>query len=197
MPSRVRSPRGHRRPESSRSLRDSRRYARGDSGPDAFPASHRAGNDPEDRVRLRAGDVANAPVITWRARAQLAQQVLPLVLDLAARDDKAPATARAADPTAIESILPCFGLRSNIAQVIRDATHGRPGLAKAEKLWVMTVAARCAPQHRLREQPFAPERDEPCGVEVPRMETPEPHAMASVESLPPSGAPASRPRSER
>ena len=43
------------------------------------------------------------------------------------------------------------------------------------KLGVVAIAARTAEKHLAREECFAPKSREPLGVEVPRVDGPEPH----------------------
>jgi hypothetical protein len=46
------------------------------------------------------------------------------------------------------------------------------------------VAARELVEHRLREQRFAPERDETGGIEMLRMKGPETHAYLTISQTP-------------
>jgi len=47
-------------------------------------------------------------------------------------------------------------------------------------LWVMQVAVRATPEHRLRQEPFSPQGNEPARVEVFRMHRPETHMNSSL-----------------
>ena len=116
---------------------------------------------------------------------ELAHQVLPLELELAARLRNAAwqRTGRR-DPGRIEPVAPRHRLDVNPPKMRRDRRHGVRRGAKSRELRVARVAA-CAPaQNRLREQSFSPGRDETGWVEVGGVEAPEPQVRSRARRPP-------------
>src|SRR3954451_8062117 len=75
----------------------------------------------------------------------------------------------------IEVVSARFRFIDHMVEV--DGNRSRT-IAKAFELRMLAVAARLAGKHGLREQSFAPERDQTFRVEVLRMNRPEAHAFS-------------------
>src|ERR1041385_3948234 len=142
----------------------------------SLPLRDRSVDDDEQRMRLGRGRARDAPVRRRVTRAQLRLQVLPLVAQLAVRDFDRAGDAHARQLGLIESIPAPPPLGRDLAQV--DGDRARLA-AKSIQLRMPRVAARAAGQHGLREQSFAPERDEALRVEGFRMQRPEAHQLLS------------------
>ena len=124
----------------------------------------------EQRVALRNADRTPLFVERWIANRQFLEQVLPLMLDLAGRDENGPFDSHTSDLAAVEAIASsrCFGM--NGSQVGADRRARRRVKAKAFELRVMSIAARVPGQHRAGEQRFPPQGDEALGIEVAGMQ---------------------------
>ena len=118
------------------------------------------------RGRPDAGQACEAQRI---ARAQLAEQVLPLEGELPTSRGHGTHGASPANPHRVETEAALSGFRMDHAQVLGDAAEGRRLIAKTIELGMMTVSHRAAAKHGLREQRFAPDRDQAPGVQAPRM----------------------------
>ena len=80
----------------------------------------------------------------------------------------------------VEVIPPPSGLGDHVAKIGGDDVARIRVVAKAFQLWMPCVAARPSGQNGLREQALAPERDQPFGIEVLRMERPEAHGAGII-----------------
>src|SRR3954471_17843514 len=85
--------------------------------PDTFPWLDRAGLNPEQRVAFRVADCAQLREQGRIANRQLLQQVLPLILDLAGRDENGYLDSRAADLAPVEGIAARYCFAVNAPQV--------------------------------------------------------------------------------
>jgi hypothetical protein len=87
----------------------------------------------------------------------------------------APAAGAVPDLRGVDVVPARPRLVEDPREITVERRHRRPLATKSLELGMMRVTACLAAEHGAREQPFAPERDEPAGVEVTRMERPEPH----------------------
>lgn len=119
------------------------------------------------------------------SRFQLAYQMPPLELQLSARRLETAADALGCDFTGIEAVAPHVGFGMHLAQVGGNACNRRRVRAKADQLGVASIPGGFSPEHCLRQEPFAPQRSQPAGVQIFRMEAPEPQPdliMAAVRT---------------
>jgi len=98
---------------------------------------------------------------------------MPLVLDLSARHGDETEAARWTDLSRRERVAAMDGLRMNAAKIIRDRAERRRLSAESLQLRVMQITGRAPSEHRLRQEPFSPQGDEPAGVEILGVHGPE------------------------
>lgn len=116
------------------------------------------------------------PVVPSRiTNDQLGFQVLPFKGHLPGRYGNRAATSPGRHLRFVEVIPALSGLGDHVAKIRGDYLARVRVVAKAFQLWMPCVAARPSGQNGLREQALAPERDQPFGIEVLRMERPEAH----------------------
>lgn len=140
----------------------------------------------EQWVAFWSTDCAPLLVRGRTANRQLAKQMVPLVLDLTDRHKNGFLNSRAANFAAVERIAACYCLGINALQVATDC-RARPGQsAKAVKLRMMSIPACSSSKYGSGQQRFSPQRDQALGIEVLRMQRPEPHLRRLA--LWPSGA---------
>ena len=110
------------------------------------------------------------------AAAQLGGQVLPLVDELATGFRQA-AIERLSldDPSGVEAIASRRSFPMDTAQISGDRRDRILERAESPELRMIAVPASTPAQDRLRQERLPPEGDQSGGVEVPRMESPEPH----------------------
>ena len=109
------------------------------------------------------------------SRFELALQVAPFMLELPARDRQPTGDPGAADPGSVEAVAPVGSLALDGAQILCDCARRSAVLLEAQQLRMPGVAPGLSQKHRLREERLAPESDETFGVEVRRVQAPEPH----------------------
>src|SRR5690606_21142938 len=86
----------------------------------------------------------------------------------------------APDPLAREAVAPRRRLVVDGREVGGDRGGRRLARPEALELRMLAVAGGPTAQHRLGEQPLAPQRDEAAGIEVLRVQAPQAHRPASV-----------------
>ena len=111
---------------------------------------------------------------------QLGFQVLPLKGQLSSRYGNRAASRPMRHLRFVEVIPPPDGLGDHVAKIGCDDSARVRVVAKSFQLWMPCVAARASGQNCLREQALAPERDQPFGIEVLRMEGPEAHGSGFI-----------------
>ena len=79
------------------------------------------------------------------------------------------------DESSVERVAAELGFIGNRTEVAGDARHRVGGVPKPLQLGVSRVAARATEQHRLCKKGLPPQRNEPDGIEVARMDSPETH----------------------
>ncbi len=110
------------------------------------------------------------------AASQLRRKVPPLIHELTTRlRDPAAERRGLFDPSGIEVIAPRRGFPMDPAQIAGDRSDRVLERAETLELRVMTIPAGAAKENRLRQQGLPPEGDQSRSIEVPRMESPEPH----------------------
>src|SRR5690606_28169611 len=103
-------------------------------------------------------DRAQPPIVLGIALGELAQQVLPFVEQLAAREEQRLDLAHAPDLAAIETITAPQRFCVDRIQVAGNG-HSRCGMgAEALELRMMAITDRKAAQHSARQERFAPPR---------------------------------------
>lgn len=123
-------------------------------------------------MTFRCANRTQPPVVLGIALRELAQQVLPLVEELAARDEQRLDLAHASYLAAIETITSPQRFCVDRVQITRYR-YARSGMvAKALELRMMAIADREVAQHGTRQQRFAPPRDEPSSIEIARVQGP-------------------------
>lgn len=122
---------------------------------------------PDGRVLLQSRVVAPA---------EFALQMFPLVKQLPARLGQAAAGFRPGNLRSIEPVAASHGFGADFTQVAGDGGDRVVGGAEARELRMMPVAFGFSAQNFLRQQTFAPKRDEAAGVEIFRMQCPEAHS---------------------
>lgn len=128
-------------------------------------------------MRLRA--LAAPPAVQRRTPdLELVQQMRPLVLQLPAGASDTPDSARWPDLATIESKAAGLGLCEHRPKIGSDGGPRRPLCLEANQLRMMAIAPGPIPQHGLRQQAFAPQRDQALRVEVAGMNAPEPQGFA-------------------
>lgn len=105
---------------------------------------------------------------------QLAQEMLPLVGELAAAHARRRAAAAVMDLGDIEGEASRPRLVEDAREIAVDGAERPP--TEPLQLRMVPVPARLFAEHLARKEPFPPERDQPPGVEQRRMKRPEPHA---------------------
>jgi len=134
-------------------------------------------------MSFRRGDIAPATVVRGASNSQLAQQMLPLVLELPGRADDADPTANRPDLAGIERIASATRFQQNRGQVCVDRRSWRVVLPKSMQLRVAAITPGFASQHRLRQQGFSPKRHETLRIQVSRMDGPESHVLTTAFTL--------------
>jgi hypothetical protein len=117
----------------------------------SLPPRHGAGHDPEQRMRPRSLNRRQPGPPRRIAGAQLLQQVIPLELQLTARDGEPARGAGAMDLPPREPVATVHGLRVNGPEVLRHEPDGGRPLPEPDELRVMTVSAPLPREHGLRE----------------------------------------------
>ena len=121
-----------------------------------------------------------APAITvWRSAAQLSFQVRPFKEQLAAGFDERAGGPAQTDFCPIEPVAPAVGFIDQSGQIIGDGLNRRRLRLKTAKLRMPSVTARLAEKNFLGQQSLAPRGEQSFGVEVLRMNCPEPHRLQS------------------
>lgn len=154
-------------------------------GSRSFPIGSSSGDDTEERMRGGFRNSGLRGMTRGISRFQLAHQMPPLELQLSARRLEAAADALGCDFTGVEAVAARSGFGMHLAQVGGNACNRRRVRAKADQLGVASIPGGFSPEHRLRQEPFAPQRNQPAGVQIFRMEAPEPQPdpiMAAVRT---------------
>lgn len=76
---------------------------------------------------------------------------------------------RGADLSRRKRVAATDRLGVNTTKVVCNGSKRRGLGTESLQLWVMQVAVRAPPEHRLRQKRLPPEGNEPTSVEVPRM----------------------------
>lgn len=119
------------------------------------------------------------------AKAQLRQQVVPFVLQLAARYGKRGFLAARSELAPIECKAPLPGLAVNGFQIKLDGAQRSRVSPESVQLRVVEVSARLAAKDLPRKKSLAPESDQPARIEIPGMKGPEPHEAAIIRDCGP------------
>ena len=106
---------------------------------------------------------------------QLAKQVIPFELELAARGEHRRDGASSPEFAAIKAITTACTFVVDRAEICVDRGRGRRGIPESVKLRMVTIPTGRSRQDCLCKERFAPERHEPRTVEIGRMESPESH----------------------
>jgi hypothetical protein len=97
------------------------------------------------------------------------------MLDLAGGDGNGRSDSRTTDLATVEGIAPRCCFRMDALEVGTDCGTRRDLTAKTLELRVISIAASISAQHCSSQQRFSPQCDKAFGIEVPRMQRPEPH----------------------
>jgi hypothetical protein len=140
-----------------------------------FPITHFAGNNPEQRMRRGTFHRQQSAMPFHIPHFQFPLQVPPFIKQLAARFGHFSPESPSADFGRVKSITALHSLLMQRRQITRQRSGriGEPG--KAAQLRMMPVAAGSTAQNLLRQQCLAPERHQPPGVQVFRMQRPQAH----------------------
>jgi hypothetical protein len=110
------------------------------------------------------------------ASSQLGEKMCPFVVELAGCHDHGSVSALPVpDLGRVERVATLARLVEDACKVAVERGDGIAALAKAIELRVVPVAVGPSREHGAGEQTLTPERHQPTGVEVMRMERPEPH----------------------
>ena len=124
---------------------------------------------------MRAWPELGAPP-RWVACLEFAEEVFPLVFELAQRHRHGYVPAPSVrDLRSIEPIPTVAGLVEHAGEVAVQRGHRITPSAKTFELRVMAVAPGCATKHGPGQETLTPERHEPARIEVTGMEGPQPH----------------------
>src|SRR5690348_5637109 len=104
------------------------------------------------------------------AKPELAEEVGPLEGQLPSTDRDPPGRARASTLLLVESVPAPPGLGIHSGEIGIDRCDRRRMGTEAIELGMMTVAGGAVPEDRPGEKGFTPERDEPLGVQMARVE---------------------------
>jgi hypothetical protein len=126
-------------------------------------------------MTLRSANRTPLLVQPRTANLQLLQQMMPLILYLASCYDNGCSHAHPADLAAVKGVAAGCCLVMNALQVRTDCGTWRRLGAKTLELRMMSITAGVPAENGASEEGFAPQRDEALGIEVPRMQRPEPH----------------------
>ena len=140
-----------------------------------FPMRDASGHQSEQWVRRWRPDGGLARVPLRRARSQLRHQMAPFEVELAARHRDPAGGPGGSDLRGIETVASLDRFFVNGAQELGNEPCGLRLLPKPEELRMADIPGRFAPQHRLGEERFPPQGNQPPGIEMLRMETPESH----------------------
>src|SRR6188768_3586836 len=94
------------------------------------------------------------------SRRELAREMSTLEPDLAEARAELRAPAALEDERVVEGVAARTGLAQNAFEVGADGRERTAARLEARELRMVPIAARAAREHALREQRFAPERDE-------------------------------------
>ena len=114
------------------------------------------------------------------ASSELAHQVAPLVRKLPAGHRNGSHASQRADFAAIECVAAPGRFSVYLLQVRIDGRSRKGVRAEPLELRMVPVTAGFAAQDGLCEQRLAPERDQPLGIEIARMQAPEPHGSSGA-----------------
>jgi len=127
-------------------------------------------------MRVEPRRLREPPPARWIAEAQLGREVLPLELQLPGGLGDPAHRSPALDAGGVEAVAPSHRLVVDGRQERADGGE-RIGVGpEAEELRVRAVSPRPPREDLLGEERLAPERDEAAGVQVLRVQGPEPHA---------------------
>ena len=133
-------------------------------------------------VRLWATYACQLTVSLGITEGQFRHQVTPLVSQLPASDRDEARAMRGTDLPHRKRVAATDRLGVNTTKIVRHRAKRRRLGAESLQLWVMHVAVRATPQHRLRQERFPPQGHKPTSVEVLRMHRPEPHVSIHSSS---------------
>jgi hypothetical protein len=132
----------------------------------ALPGFHRTRGDREKRVRLETGHIAPPAMKSRAACLQLAQQMLPLVLDLASAATDMDVAANRTGLGSVERVTARIGLEQNGAEISADGrARSRMGLEPLQ-LRMLAIAFGRAAKNRTRQECFLPQSHKALRIEV-------------------------------
>lgn len=110
----------------------------------------------------------------WRPRpgSKFPAQVDPFKSQLTSGCLHLRAHTTSAELAAIEPVAAAIGFVADNRKVSVEAGDRTGGGLKPRELGMVAIPARRAGEHRASQQPFAPQRDQPGGVEVSWMQSP-------------------------
>ena len=162
-----------------------------------LPVGDRSSRDREALVRARLLCALGSPA-GGVADLELAEQVSPLVLQLSGRDGHRRVSARSvSDLRSVEPISALAGLVEDTGEIAVECGQGARSSAEARQLRMVVVAARAAGEYRPSQQTLSPERHQTAGIEMTRMNGPEPHDGSCRTTASGSSGPRAPPRARR
>jgi hypothetical protein len=99
----------------------------------------------------------------------------PFELELSAGDSEVGGRSSATDLRGRKTVAAVRGLLVDGPQVLGDETDRGILLLKPTKLRVMNISSCCPLQYGLGEKSFPPQSNQPAGVKILRMQTPDAH----------------------
>lgn len=106
------------------------------------------------------------------AQDQLAPQVFQFKSQLSAGSRDLFRLTCCRDLAAIDAVTAPFGFGMNCREIGSNTGQGINQFAKARQLWMMAVTTGLSAQDFLRQQGFAPQREQSHAVEIARMQCP-------------------------
>lgn len=140
-----------------------------------LPWAHVACNDAKQRMSFGPGKLLQRAETLRIAHTQFFEQMVPFVQKLpASLGERVQHGARSCFPP-VEPVTATFRFGEHDSEISVDCSSGIRMIAKSMKLRMMAITSRATRKHLLREERFAPQRDETFRIEVLGMDGPQAH----------------------
>lgn len=141
----------------------------------SLPFCHGAFHTLEERVGAGHLHPLNGLVLEGSPNSELVFQVLNFVPQLPGCDPKNTAFSPLAYRSRIEAKSPSLSLYVNEPELALHCFNGVPFLEKSRQLRMAPISFGVSLEYLQRKQAFSPDRNKPFGVQVLRMQRPQPH----------------------
>ncbi len=111
---------------------------------------------------------------------------MPFELKLAARNGEIAGRSGATDLRSRKKVTAVHCLSVNTPQILGNETDGGTSLLKPKELRMMDISLRLSREYGLGKQAFTPQSNQPAGIEVLRMQTPDTHCYLLAVQRPSS-----------